>query len=196
MNMRLKLVKYFITIFIWVLIQNSYSITLRVPSQYLTIQEGINAATDGDTVLVAPGIYTGPNNTAISFLGKRIVVTSETGFMETTIDCQGVGRGFSFVSDEDSMSILDGFTIINGVVEDVGGGILCSSSSPTIRNNNITVCEAYWGGGIGCVTASPLIINNSVVANHGERGGGIALLDSSNAVVRNNIISENIASGG
>ena len=32
--------------------------TLKVPSQYPTIQSAINAAHSGDTILVAPGIYT------------------------------------------------------------------------------------------------------------------------------------------
>ena len=196
--MKQKFTRYFIIILPLLFLQNSYSSILRVPSQYQTIQEGINAAIDGDTVLVAPGTYSGLNNTALSFLGKRIVVTSEAGCFVTIIDCQGLDRGCYFQSGEDSASILEGFTIQNGFApsEEAGGGILCSNASPTIRNNTITTCQAYWGGGIGCVGASPIILNNSIISNHGERGGGIALLDSSNAIVRGNIISDNIASGG
>jgi len=196
--MKKKLVRYLIITLPLLFLHSSYPSTLRVPSQYPTIQEAINTSHNGDTVLVAPGTYSGTNNYALSFLGKRIMVTSEAGFTVTIIDCQGLDRGCYFRSGEDSASILEGFTIQNGFApsEEAGGGILCSDASPTIRNNFITLCEAYWGGGIGCLNASPIITNNSIIANHGERGGGIALLSSSNAIVRNNIISDNIASGG
>ena len=176
----------------------AHPITRHVPSEYPTIQEGINAALDGDTVLVAPMTYTGPNNRALNFLGRQIVVMSEMGPLETIIDCDSVDRGAYFVTGEDSLSVLQGFTIQNGfsLEEEAGGGILCYNSSPTIRDNIITECDGYWGGGIGCLNASPIIDNNSIINNHGERGGGIALLSNSNAVLRNNIIQDNISSGG
>jgi hypothetical protein len=173
-------------------------ITLRVPDDYVTIQEAIDASTDGDTVLVAPGTYTGPNNFNLDFLGKRIVVTSENGSEETTINCQSSSRGAYFHSGEDSNSVLDGFTILEGSVsgELIGGGIFCYNASPTIKNNVITGCYAYWGGGIGCLYASPQILNNSIVDNEGERGGGIAILEVSNPILRGNIIQNNRADGG
>ena len=47
--------------------------TIHVPAQYSTIQQGIDAATLGDTVLVAPGTYV----ENIDFIGKGITVGSE-----------------------------------------------------------------------------------------------------------------------
>jgi hypothetical protein len=171
---------------------------LRVPSEYPVIQNGINAAIDGDTVLVAPGTYTGPGNRGLDFLGRRITVISETGSDETVIDCEQGDRGFYFHTGEDTASILEGFTITNGEVsgESSGGGIFCMYASPMIRDNVITNCYAYWGGGIGCVSASPIIIGNTIIDNEGERGGGFALLSASHATVTNNVIQSNTAIGG
>jgi hypothetical protein len=175
-----------------------YPVTLRVPADYPTIQEGINAAQSGDTVLVAPMTYTGTNNCALNFLGRQIVVISEAGPSLTIIDCEHLNRGVVFQTGEDSLSVFEGFTIQNGYAsgEETGGGILCEGSSPAIRNNIITGCETYWGAGIGCLNARPVIEENTIIENHAERGGGVALLSYSYAVIRGNIIQDNTASGG
>ena len=60
----------------------------------------MDAAAEGDTVLVGPGTYTGPGNRDIELSGKAIVVVSENGPEETVIDCEGnpedPHRGFCF----------------------------------------------------------------------------------------------------
>ncbi len=53
--------------------------TLRVPSEYPTIQAAMAATVNGDTVLVADGTYTGPGNMNTWFGMRAITVRSENG---------------------------------------------------------------------------------------------------------------------
>jgi len=128
--------------------------TIHVPAQYLTIQEGINAASNGDTVLVADGLY----YENINFLGKAITVAShylvdgDTTHIENTIingsqpTSPDSGSVVYFVSGEDTNSVLCGFTITGGSGTNwyldrwlrEGGGIFCLSSGARIVNNYIT----------------------------------------------------------
>lgn len=162
--------------------------TIHVPADQPTIQAGIDAAVDGDTVLVADGIYTGSGNRGIDFGGKAIVVMSENGPENCVIDCEGVGRGFNFASGEDSNSVVQGFTITNGVVVYHGGGIRCFESSPAIIGNTITGNMAYsYGGGIYCSNSSPTITDNTISGNIADYGGGIYFQSSSPTITSNTI---------
>lgn len=169
--------------------------TLRVPSQYSTISSAILWATNADTVLVADGVYTGTNNKNLSWSGslKHITVKSENGPANCIIDCQGGGRGFYLYQNQNASDVIEGFTIRNGSVSGVGGGIFCYQSSPVIRNNIITGCTATGdtGGGIACEGASPLITGNTIAGNFAHWGAGIACFSASAAVISNNTISGN-----
>ena len=48
------------------IINVSHANTIRVPFDYPTIQEAVDASEEGDTVIVADGIYTGPGNNLIA----------------------------------------------------------------------------------------------------------------------------------
>src|SRR4029077_10976303 len=65
---------------------------INVPANQPTIQSGINASTDGDTVLVAPGTYT----ENLKFMGKAITVKSAKGAAVTIIDGGGVAPVVTF----------------------------------------------------------------------------------------------------
>jgi len=175
---------------------------IHVPSDQPTIQAGIDAAVDGDTVLVADGTYTGSGNRDISFRGKAITVRSESGAENCIIDCEEQGSGFHFTNGESLDSVLDGFTIRNGESFD-GGGIFCNGSSPTITNCTFSDNTAdYFGGGFFCYLSSPTITNCTFSANHvgdyyygyGSLGGGICCFHSS-PTITNCTFSANHAGG-
>lgn len=170
---------------------------LTVPTaDYPTIQAAIDAAEPGDTVRVAAGIYRGPGNKDLDVRGKVLVVVCGLPGA-CVIDCEGSGRGFRFHGGEDARTVVDGFTIMRGAPTDVaddGGGILCFTSSPTIRNCRLLHNKAGSGGGIKCHFASPRIENCLIAGNEARTtvGGGIALVHSS-PMVTHATITGNLA---
>lgn len=130
-----------------------------------TIQAGIDAAGDGDTVLVAAGTYTGPNNIDLDFGGKKIVLYAPDGPNNTIIDCNDTDRGFHFHSGESAGTAVVGFTITNGNA-DFGGAILCKQSHPQIRDCIITGNTATeQGGGLYCYLSTPTLADCNIIDN-------------------------------
>ncbi len=108
--------------------------TLHVPSEYLTIQQGIDAAVDGDLVQVAEGYYFGPGNKEISTRGKAITLRG-AGPDRTIIDCQRSGRAFDLFQAGGASTVIEGLTIRNARPGSSQDGAICvRRSSPTIRN--------------------------------------------------------------
>ena len=183
---------------------------IHVPDEQPTIQAGIDAAMNGDIVLVADGTYTGTGNRDIDFNGKAITVKSANGPDDCVIDCQGSAahphRGFNFHNSEGEDSILWGFTITNGyangftMVTGSGGGILCNLSSPKIENNIIVGNTSnFYGGGISCVAVSSTINQNVISEDYGSsHGGGIHCkdLDCTPRITLNTIINNVTGEGG
>ena len=156
--------------------------TIYVPDGSPSIQAAINAANDGDTIVIRDGVYTGTGNFNLDFLGKAITVKSQNGPSNCIIDCQQKGMGVSFHSGEGGGSVLSGITIKNGLSQgavewgigykDVG--IYIENSSPVIT---------------GCI-----LTGNSTGHTVGALGGVIYLIDS-NANIRSCNIDNNMAYG-
>ena len=172
---------------------------IRVPEDYPTIQEAIDTAGDGSTIIVADGVYTGKGNRDINFEGKAIIVLSENGPDNCIINCDNGGRGFVFNTYEENDSVLDGFTILNGRSSEYGAGIYCKNSSPKIINCKVIDCQStsIFGGGVYCNTGSPLISECFFSGNSsGREGGGIYLGGSTPAIIENCVITSNSAQKG
>ena len=179
-----------------------YATIINIPADYPTIQQGIDASNDGDTVLVQPGVYV----ENINFNGHNIVlgslylVTGDTSYISgTVIDAGNMGSVVTFEDNEDSTATITGFTIQHGQ-SPFGGGILCVITTPGIYYNIITsnIADAT-GGGIYCTGSSPRIEDNIIRANQADQGGGIGFNYNSSPLIRNNTISQNeshISGGG
>lgn len=154
---------------------------------YETIQEGLAAASAGDTVVVAAGTYSGPHNRDLDLMGKTVLLTSESGVSMTVIDCESEGPGLRFDGGETPAARVEGVTILNGGAPgNFGGGIFCSAgSSPTVAGCALTDCAApFLGGGIYCEDGSSPVLTGLVVTGCTSAvGSGLYCRDASDAQV-------------
>ncbi len=176
-----------------VMMDEPESTAIRVPSDLPTIQAAVNAAGNGDTILVAPGIYRGEGNRDIIIEGKSVVIIAEQAGSSTVIDCEGSEnephRAFVIRNQASSNTIIEGFTIQGGY-NTSGAAIYCTSASPTFKfcifyGNQSTLS----GGAIRCKNSSPSLINCTFVANAAQTGGAIFGLASSSPYLENCIIA-------
>ena len=165
-----------------------------VPADFSHIQAAIDDSNDGDTIIVADGIYTGDGNRDIEFSHglpegqtRAITLRSANGPENCIIDCNGTEsdrhRGFIFeMGEEDANSVISGFTITGGYAR--LEGIL----PPTGMNE-------YLGGAIYCVGYSSPTISNCIISGNTSRGhgGGIACYYHSNPTVSNCTFTGNLA---
>ena len=140
--------------------------TIHVPTDWPTIQAGVDHAVTGDAVLVAPGTYTGAGNRDIVIEGKDIALIGTGGSAQTLIDLyQPAGWRFGIqLRGQTRQMLIRGFTIRDGYGEYVvsSGGINIEDASPTLVDLQIIDCdvsEHYGpsGAGIRCLNASPLL---------------------------------------
>jgi hypothetical protein len=177
----------------------SLASTINVPANQPTIQAGINAAKNGDTVLVAPGTYF----ENINFMGKSINVKSSGGAKVTIIDGGHFTSVVTFNTGEGLKSLLKGFTIQHGNASFDGGGILISNASPTITGNVISNNVSCEGGGIRLLSSAALIQGNTISNNTlsnctGGDGGGISVggaAATGGPQIMGNVIENNTSSG-
>jgi len=140
------------------------------------VQEAIEAAAHGDTVIVHPGQYQYAGN--VAFNGKNIALTSTNPedpdvVAATILDGGGNRSVVTFSGSETSDCILRGFTITNGSSAN-GGGIIGNRTHAAIENCVITGNTAYYEGGGLYRCDGPIerctVINNMVTLYN---GGGL-----------------------
>jgi hypothetical protein len=159
------------------------------------IQAAVDAASDGDEIVVMPGTYTSTQDGhVVNMLGKAVTLRSldplDPDVVATTIiDAENTRRGLACYNNETSNTIISGFTITNGYAvgfdyngdgdidyeEDDGGGMYCNGGDPTLINCIFDSNTAVNGGGLWCRFNSPSLVNCTFLNNTADYGGGCVL---------------------
>jgi hypothetical protein len=169
---------------------------------YTTIQAALSASAAGDTVLLAPGLYTGPANRDLDFAGKGIVLASEAGPDATVIDCERLGRGFYFHSGETGAAAVVGVTVLNGESAERGGGVCCEGASPRFENCVISGCRTGagaatgYGGGVFCADSGVTLVNCRLSGNSADEGAAMYAMDSSPVLTGCALVANEATRGG
>ena len=189
---------------------------------FIEIQAALDAARDGDEVLVRPGEYelsrpVDPNRGFVvgdsdpSEL-RQLRIRSTDGPAVTVLrgtaraDASDEASVVVFRSGEDERTVLEGFTLIGGSGTVVasrrsGGGILCVGSSPRIVECTIAGNVARRGAGIACIDGASPAIDRCHIERNGDAasfstGGGIYCKNDSSPIVSDSTIEGNVALTG
>jgi hypothetical protein len=170
--------------------------TWHVPKDFSTISSAIANAANGDTILVAPGMY--PE--FLDFQGKAVTVESTDGPVATIINASGLGTSaVMFYSGESSTTVLRGFTITGGQGSSLlnstrrGGGIFIYDSSPVIEYCIISGNTAELGGGIFVSGSSIDSLRSITVRNNAADAEGGGLYVTGNLTASDLVVTDNSA---
>jgi len=157
---------------------------IQVPADYPTIQVAIEAAADGDAIIVAPGLYV---ENVETIQERAVILTSEDPtdpdtVAQTIIDGNGVKPCVTVPYGGEA--VIAGFTITNGSSLMGLGGINCLGGHATVVNNMIL---SNLAGGVYATGAT--VIQNMIADN--QMYGGVVSLYS--AVVTDNIVAGNVS---
>lgn len=168
---------------------------INVPQDFDVIQDAIDHAQGGDTIIVDHGEYT----ENLDFGGRGLILASRflldrdpEHIANTVIDGDGQSPVVQFTRGENTAKLI-GFTLRNGYAQGRGGGgVYCDNASPSLFNLVIENCRATRGGGILCWNSNAQIGDVTLRDNQADaHGGGICLMENSSALIADAQITGN-----
>ena len=155
---------------------------------FTTIQAAVDAASDGDTIKVAQGVYTS-SSSQVMHVNKAITLTggyatsdwtiSYPVTQSTVIDAEGVaGRRGVYIDGTGVTTItLAGLSIKRGNAhDDDGGGVYVLTGTVVLRANCVLDNSGGRGGGVYVLSGTVRMSHNCFWGNSAESSGGGAYL--------------------
>ncbi|MGE0479411.1 MAG: right-handed parallel beta-helix repeat-containing protein [Phycisphaerae bacterium] len=116
-----------------VMVHLSVHDTLDVPAEYATIQAALDAAIDGDEVVVAPGAYRGAGNRELTLRGKRIVLRGGGASpAHTVIDAEHQTWALRVDEGEPPGTRIENVTFTSPLADANGGGVRIGGASTPV----------------------------------------------------------------
>lgn len=176
---------------------------------YQTVQDAVDAASDGDLIKVAAGVYTDVHSYGghwqVVYLSRTLTIrggyTSTNGFADppdpavnpTILDPRRLGRTI-YVSGAVSATV-EGLQLTGGQA-DFGGGVALYTATATLRNNAFWSNQAHYGGGIYAYTSRVTLVANTFLSNTASYIGGGGLTGSGHTTLTANLVTSNTAGTG
>ena len=195
LKIKLLFIFFILSIFSFSILFSNTIIVNVNGGDYTTIQEGIDASENGDTVLVYSGTYyenVNFNGKSITLASLELLTGNESYIDSTVID--GNQNGSCIRLDNEETAVIRGFSITNGfgdwkVVQTRGGGILVYTSTFDENKINISIinCKLYnnyaeGGGGIIIRKSNAYLSGVDIYNNYANFGGGIYVRDDSELI--------------
>jgi hypothetical protein len=184
-----------------------------------SIQEAVNSALDGDTIVLSDGLY----QETVVLRGKTLVIGSQylmdgdtNHVMATIVQASPIhpdtGSCFVYTYGEGSGSLLAGLTLEDGVGTRywdgynyylLGGGAYACSSHVSLRRCHVRNCTATIGGGVCALSSRRAIDTHAVLSDcivyscHSSYwGGGLGGLFASVLLERCLFLDDSCPGGG
>ena len=152
------------------------------------LKSAISIASDGDTIIVANGSYSGVNNSNLSISQSGLTIKAAEG-ASPSISGSSARRIFSLTG---SNIVLQGLFLTSGKVNsDYGGGVLIASDGVTIKNCTFYNCKALYGGAV-FISGNNIVIDdcefksNTAYDSKLTRGGAIYINGGYENILVNN----------